>query len=136
MTIPVKGLMALAIDGARVHTMLTFRSSLILAVRCSVGFALGAQARQLKPTDYALQIVTDRAAPYYHRGETVTFTISLTKKGELLDGEKVKWEISKDGVKPPLKQGVVTLGKGVNTTSARGCYPTGPMRSPDGCAKH
>ena len=65
----------------------------------------GAQARQLKPTAYALHVTADRAEPIYHRGEQVTFTILLTHSNQPLDGAKVKWKISRDGKEPALQEG-------------------------------
>ena len=66
-------------------------------------------AKQLKPTDYALRVTADRAEPVYHKNETVTFTISLTLKGEPVKGAKVKWKISKDGLEPALQEGTAVM---------------------------
>ena len=66
-------------------------------------------AKQLKPTDYALRVTADRAEPVYHKNETVTFTISLTFKGEPVNGAKVKWKISKDGLEPALQEGTAVM---------------------------
>ena len=76
-------------------------------------------ARQLKPTDYALTVTADRAEPFYHKGETVTFTIGLTCKGEPVKDAKVKWKISKDGLEPPLQEGTGTLESGTFTVSGK-----------------
>ena len=65
----------------------------------------GAQARPLKAMAYALRVGTDRAEAFYHRGERVTFTITLTFSNQPLDGAKVKWKISRDGKEPALQEG-------------------------------
>lgn len=80
---------------------------------------VGAQAKPLKSSDYAITVSTDRKEPFYHKGETVTFTIRFTCKGEPVQVAKVKWEISKDGVEPPLQQGVGIPENGVVTVSGK-----------------
>lgn len=98
----------------------TLRRFFTLAVGIVLMLAgASAWAKQLKPTDYALSVTTDRAEPYYHRGETVTFTIKLTYKGETMKDANVKWRISKDGVEPPLQDGVVSMAEGFATVSGK-----------------
>lgn len=77
-------------------------------LRTVLGFLVlvgGAQARPLQPTAYDLRVTTDRAEAFYHRGEPVTFTITLTHSNQSLDSAKVKWRISRDGKEPALQEG-------------------------------
>lgn len=67
-------------------------------------------AKQLKPTDYAISVTVDRAEPFYQQGEKVDFNVVLTHKGESVSDAKVKWRISKDGMEPPLQEGVSEKG--------------------------
>jgi len=67
--------------------------------------------------EYRLAIATDKKDPFYHKGENVTFTISLSHNGEPMNGAEVKWEISKDGVQPPLQSGKGTTQNGTLVVS-------------------
>ena len=67
--------------------------------------------------DYRFGIATDKKEPFYKQGEKVTFTISLNHKGEPLSDAEVKWEISKDGVQPPLQSGKGTVQNGTLVVS-------------------
>lgn len=83
----------------------------LLAVIGFLGLMAGPlQAKQLKPTDYAIAVRADRDEPIYHKGEPVTFTVVLTHKGEPVKDAKVKWRISRDGLEPPLQDGVSETG--------------------------
>ncbi|MCX6968105.1 MAG: acetylxylan esterase [Verrucomicrobia bacterium] len=97
----------------KLHPRLRFLAAIALG-----SFALNAaQAKQLKPTDYALSIQADRPELFYHKGEKVTFTISLTCKGAVMKDANVKWKISKDGVEPPLQQGTASMKDGAVVVS-------------------
>jgi cephalosporin-C deacetylase len=63
------------------------------------------------PSAYTLSVSADRADAIYHRGETVTYTISVSLKGKPVDDAKVKWTISKDG-KDIRQNGVAKLENG------------------------
>ena len=68
--------------------------------------------------NYDFRITTDKGdQPFYHKGEKVTFTISLAHQGQPMDGAKVKWVITKDGVLPPLQSGTVALKNGTFVVS-------------------
>ncbi len=95
-----------------------FRKLLVILAIGLFAF-VGVHAKPLKPSDYAITVSTDRKEPLYHKGETVTFTIRFTCKGEPVQVAKVKWEISKDGVEPPLQQGVGIPENGVVTVSGK-----------------
>lgn len=95
-----------------------FKNTLAISFIGLFAFA-GVHAKPLKPSDYAITVSTDRKEPFYHKGETVTFTIRFTCKGEPVQVAKVKWEISKDGVEPPLQQGVGIPENGVVTVSGK-----------------
>ncbi len=94
-----------------------FRTLLVIAI-CLLALA-GVQGEQFKPSDYALNVTTDRAEPFYHRGETVTFTIGFTHKGEPVKDAQVKWKISKDGLEPPLQEGVGNPENGTFTVNGK-----------------
>ena len=82
---------------------ITMTSSFLRIALVSILLSLSnTQAKQLKPTDYELQVKTDRAEAVCHRGEKVAFTITLTKKGQPVNDGKIKWSISKDCALPPL----------------------------------
>jgi len=66
-------------------------------------------AEPVKSNDYTFKVMPDRAEPLYRKGEEVSFTISLTKGKEPGSGVPIRWKISKDGVEPPLREGVATL---------------------------
>lgn len=77
-------------------------------------------AKQLKPTDYVIKVATDRAEPFYKKGETVTFTVSFLKEGKPVKDAKLKWKISKDGLEPALQEGTTATGEdGTFTVSGK-----------------
>ncbi|XHR27140.1 MAG: acetylxylan esterase [Chthoniobacteraceae bacterium] len=89
-----------------------FNSRLLSLAAASLLFSAVVHAHPLKPTDYAIQVTTDRADPFYHKGETVTFKITISYQGVLMKDANVKWKISKDGLEPALKGGTVALKEG------------------------
>lgn len=68
---------------------------------------------------YTLRIGTDRADANYRRGDTVTFSVVLTRDetGERLSGPAAKWSITKDG-KPLNRAGTTALADGGLTLTA------------------
>ena len=103
----------------RLTPMRPFPVLLIISLLCWLHSALS----QTKPAyewvdgvkqhpDYRFKITTDRNPPVYHVGEKVTFTLSATHKGQLIEANEVKWFITKDGVLPALQQGKVVLKHG------------------------
>lgn len=99
-----------------------FAAGLMLAAVASLGAketpALGPSSGSLaKPkskntTPYELTVTTDRAEPIYSQGEEVKFTLDLTREGQRLADGKIKWSLSKDGLTPPLQQGVADVSGG------------------------
>lgn len=57
---------------------------------------------------YELKVSTDRADQVYHRGATVTFTVTLLRDGKPVAGPEAKWSITKDGV-PLNRAGAATI---------------------------
>jgi cephalosporin-C deacetylase-like acetyl esterase len=68
---------------------------------------------------YTLKVATDRADATYRRGDTVTFTVSLTREatGERVSAPEAKWSITKDG-KPRDRAGAEALSGGALTLTA------------------
>lgn len=71
--------------------------------------ARGAETSTAKPK-HVLTAATDRANALYHRGETVTFLLTLEENGRPAEGE-VEWTLTKDGV-APKSSGRATLSGG------------------------
>jgi cephalosporin-C deacetylase len=71
-----------------------------------------AKPRNKNTTPYQLSVTTDRLAPIYKKGEEVRFTLDLTREGKRLEDGKIKWSISKDGLAPPLHEGVADVSSG------------------------
>lgn len=61
---------------------------------------------------YTLHVSTDRADAPYRRGETVVFTVVLTRDatGERISGPEARWSITKDG-KPLDRAGTTVLAR-------------------------
>lgn len=66
---------------------------------------------------YTVTINVDRPEAVYKRGEKITFTIKLTKDNKPINGAKLKYFLSKDGVVPYLEEKFVTAEKGVYALS-------------------
>jgi len=81
----------------------------LAALFLGIGPAIPVEAGPVQPAGYKLTVATDKSDPFYHKGERVVFAISLTKKDEPAKDAKVKWRISKDGMEPPLQEGVVAM---------------------------
>ena len=99
------------------------RFALIAVATLSVAISVRAQAPTPRPVlewvdgakqhpDYRFKITTDREVPIYRVGETVTFTLTATHKGQPIDGKEIKWSITKDGLLPALQEGKLTLKEG------------------------
>jgi cephalosporin-C deacetylase-like acetyl esterase len=71
-----------------------------------------AKPRNKNTTSYELSVTTDRVAPIYKKGEEVRFTLDLAREGKRLADGKVKWSISKDGLVPPMQEGVADVSSG------------------------
>lgn len=69
------------------------------ALGSGVILVVGAQPKQSSEA-YKLTVTADRADAIYQRGETVTFTVTLTRQNEPADDARLEWSISKDGVAP------------------------------------
>lgn len=64
------------------------------------------------PPDYIVKVVSDKPTLFCHPGENVNYTITVLYKGDTVRQGKIKWRISKDGLEPPLKQGLAALNEG------------------------
>lgn len=69
-------------------------------------FSLSALA--VEPAGFQLSVTVDRPDAIYAIGETVDYTISLSKDGKPVDAVEVSWTLSKDGV-PPNENGSAKL---------------------------
>lgn len=83
-------------------------------VRTAVALLVLAQA--CAAATYKLSVTADRKDAIYRRGETVTFTLSLTCDGQPVDGAPVAWVLNKDGV-PPETTGTAKLAGGTAQVS-------------------
>ena len=88
------------------------------ALLLSLLFVVSAWALDKNPSAYTLKVTTDRAEAIYHRGETVTFTISVALKDQPIDDAKVKWTITKDG-KDLKQEGEAKLHNGSATITGK-----------------
>lgn len=74
------------------------------------------------PAGYQLSVTTDRPDALYAVGETVAYTISLTKDGKPVEEGEVSWTLSKDGV-PPNENGSAKLVAGKATAAGKLAEP-------------
>jgi cephalosporin-C deacetylase-like acetyl esterase len=65
------------------------------------------------PIAAKLTVVTDRASALYHVGEAVAFEIRLCDSRMAPQDGTVDWVLSKDALKPPLREGRAELQAGV-----------------------
>ena len=80
--------------------------------------ASSALALDKNPSAFTLKVSPDRADCMYHRGESVTFTISVALKGQPVDNARVKWTLSNDG-KDIGQSGEVKLVNGQATVAGK-----------------
>lgn len=78
-----------------------------------------AKPRNKNTTPYELTVETDRARPVYKKGEEVRFTLDLMRQGKRLEDGKIKWSISKDGLVPPLQEGMADVSGGPVVVSGK-----------------
>ncbi|HEY6169769.1 MAG TPA: acetylxylan esterase [Verrucomicrobiae bacterium] len=91
-------------------TSLSRRWFIVAALIASLPSLFAATAAR-PASDYSLTIDTDHADALYHQGEIVTFNINLTRAGEPVEGARVAWTTTKDGV-PPTQSGSLKLVSG------------------------
>lgn len=83
----------------------------VLAV-CAYAFHFGAFAADATPAPTVkFSAKTDRPDAFYKKGETVTFSFSLTDNGKPVTDGEVKWTLSKDGF-GSLSTGAAKLDNG------------------------
>jgi cephalosporin-C deacetylase-like acetyl esterase len=97
-----------------------------LSFLSSFFWVLSAQSQEEAPkeplssaAEYSLKVTTDKAEPLYSRGELVKYSISFTRNGSPVAGARVKWRLSKDGVEPPLEDGVADISSGTAGLSGK-----------------
>ena len=98
-------------------TFLSRRWFIVAAFAASLT-SLFAAAAGKPASDYTLTVTPDHADALYHAGETVTFTIKLTRAGQPVEGAVVSWITAKDGV-APTQNGKVMLTNGTGTVTAK-----------------
>ncbi|HLX61891.1 MAG TPA: acetylxylan esterase [Planctomycetota bacterium] len=72
-----------------------FQILAVVALAFQLGGAFAAEAAPVPILKFAAK--TDRADAFYKKGETVTFSFSLTDKAKPVADGEVKWTLSKDG---------------------------------------
>jgi len=66
-----------------------------------------------------LSVAADRPEGLYRRGETVTFTITASRDGKLVDDAEVKYQLTNDGFLPPHDEGKLTFKNGKATVTGK-----------------
>lgn len=96
-------------------------------------FSLSALAAE--PAGFQLSVTVDRPDALYAIGETVDYTISLSKDGKPVDAVEVSWTLSKDGV-PPNENGSAKLVGGKAKASGTLAEPASCFAAPASARRH